>query len=265
MAQSVSAKREKNDADTRAAPAEGQSFADLFHRTQHKQSVCMLAILSWVAACDGRIPRREQELLDKISEAVDDPQELGVIEAAVRQPQGRDLEVACRYLKRNLDRGGRKLLVQLAVTMAIQDGYLTVTENLVLQFIADLMGFSPRGLGKLFEQIARRPFPQAGDPSSIKWWLERTAGKQARPANLSGSDSQDDLEPSAADEPMTYSIALRVMGLEPGATREAIHAAYRRLAKTRHPDRYAPLGSAAVATATEAFKRLHEAYAILSA
>ena len=38
-----------------------------------------------------------------------------------------------------------------------------------------------------------------------------------------------------------------------------------RLAKVRHPDRFARLGPAAVATATIAFERLREAYAVLSA
>lgn len=241
-----------------------RSFADVFRSTKHKQGVCILAILSWVAACDGKIAPKEQTLLDRISEAVDDAEELAVVEGAARRAHPRDLELACRYLKHNLDRGGKKLLAQLAVTMAIQDGYLTVSENLVLQFMADLLGLSPRGFGKLFEQIAHRPFPRAGDPSSLAWWQARESGEQARPDAFAAWDAGDGAEPLGAEEPMTHPVALRVMGLEEGASRDAIHATYRRLAKSRHPDRFAPLGPAAVATATEAFKRLHEAYAILS-
>jgi DnaJ like chaperone protein len=162
-------------------------------------------------------------------------------------------------------------MLGLAVTMAVRDGRLTVGENLVLQFLADLLGASPRAFAKLFRQTTHRPFPVAGDPSSVDWWRRREAGEQAEPAPDDwGSDRPsaldgDDDEPPAADGPMTRERALAVLGLGRRASAADAHAAYRRLAKVRHPDRFAPLGPAAVATATVAFERLRKAYATLSA
>ena len=63
---------------------------------------------------------------------------------------------------------------------------------------------------------------------------------------------------------MTREAALRMFGLDGNASKVAIHDAYRRLAKARHPDRYARLGPAAQATATVAFQRVQAAYAALS-
>lgn len=240
------------------------SFAAIFERTRHQQSVCTLAILSWVASCDGRIAPREQALLGKIAESVDDVEDLAAIEAAVRLHRADDLAIACRYLKSNLDRGGKRLLVQLAITMAIADGSLSVGENHLLQFLADVLGVRPRAFSKLFQQITHRPFPQAGDPSSPDWWRQREAGQAATPVADSAIAADNTQEENESDAGMTRLVALHVMGLEEGATREKIHAAYRRLAKARHPDRFAPLGPAAVMTATEAFKRLHDAYSVLA-
>ena len=42
--------------------------------------------------------------------------------------------------------------------------------------------------------------------------------------------------PPAPDGPMTRSEALAVLGLEEGATAEAIRAAHRRLMRSAHPD-----------------------------
>ena len=238
------------------------TFADVFHATRNKQAVSILAVLTWIAGCDARIGPQEQALLDKVSEAVDDAAELAAVEAAMREPSARDLELACRYLKSNLDRGGKKLLAQLAVTMAVQDGVLTVSENFVLQFLADLLGLSPRQFARVFEQIAHRPFPLPGDPSSIEWWKQRESGQPAVPREFISGGAEED---PPADEQMTRIVALRVLGLDEGASKDVIHKAYRRLAKTRHPDRFAPLGPAAVATASEAFRRLHEAYELLTA
>jgi uncharacterized tellurite resistance protein B-like protein len=239
------------------------SFADVFRSTQNKQSVCILALLTWVAGCDGQIKPREQALLDQIAQAIDDAAELASVEAAMRQPSAADLELACRHLKNNLDRISRKLLAQLAVTIVTADGHLTVGENLLLQFLSDLLGLSPRQFARLFEQIAHRPFPLPGDVSSIEWWRQRESGRPSVPSDVISSAGQDDA--TAADEPMTRATALRVLGLENQASPDAVHKAYRKLARTRHPDRFAPLGAAAVATASEAFKRLHEAYQLLSA
>jgi len=244
------------------AGAEATSFANVFRASEQKQSVCLLAVLTWVAACDGKIGSDEQEMLNKVAEAVDDKNDLAIIEARMRAPSASDLELACRYLKNHLDRGGKKLLAQLAVTVATQDGHLTISENLVLQFLADLLGLSPRQFSKLYQQIAHQPFPLPGDPSSIEWWRRRESGEPLHPKEVIAADEEPG---TAADEPMTRTIALRILGLEIDASRETVHKAYRRLAKTRHPDRFAKLGPAAVATATEAFRRLHEAYQVLSA
>ena len=241
-------------------------FARIFNATRHRQSVSILAVLSWIAACDGHISPGEQALLNTVAAAIDDPEELAVVEAAARAGRVEDLELACRFLKYNLDRGGKRLLAQLAITMAIQDGAISVGENYAMQFLADLLGLRPRAIAKLFQQMAHRPFPRAGDPSSPDWWTARESGQQAAPESIASLDDGAPAEPDEpADETMTRRIALSVMGLEEGVSRETVHSAYRRLAKARHPDRFSPLGPAAVATASEAFKRLHEAYAVLSA
>jgi DnaJ-domain-containing protein 1 len=238
------------------------SFSQIYYSTKHRQGVCILAMLTWVASCDGRIHPKQQLLLDRLAEAVDDVEDLSAVEAAARLHRVEDLTLACRFLKENFDRGGKRLLAQLAVTMAIQDGFLSVGENHLLQFLSDLLGLRPRVFGKLFQQIAHRPFPQPGDPSSPQWWERREMGGAAATTPLVGMDDGDSEDDSVG--PMTRITAFRVLGLDDGANTDSVHKAYRHLAKVRHPDRFSPLGPAAVASAAEAFKRLHEAYAVLS-
>jgi DnaJ-domain-containing protein 1 len=152
--------------------------------------------------------------------------------------------------------------------MAIQDGRLTVGENLVLQFLADLLAISPRAFSRLFQQIARRPFPVAGDPSDPSWWKRREAGLEAEePPDSWGvpRTSRDSIEPPAAPPAMTREEALSVLGLEEPIVAASVHAAYRKLAKKRHPDRFAPLGQAAVASATFMFERLQQAQQVVLA
>ena len=239
-------------------------FRELFRAAHHRQNLCILAVLAWVASCDGRIAPREEQLLRAIAAGLDGFGDLSEVIAAVRPGREEDLELACRHIRNQLDRGGKRLLAQLAITMAIEDGYLTVGENHVLQFLADLLGLPARRFAKLFEQVTHRPFPLPGDPSSPQWWALREAGVRPQPTQTDWL--RDDDPGGTSDEPevMTRSLALRVLGLDEGAGADAIHRAYRRLAKTRHPDRFAKLGDAAVAAATAAFERVHEAYQLLT-
>jgi DnaJ-class molecular chaperone len=64
---------------------------------------------------------------------------------------------------------------------------------------------------------------------------------------------------------MTRAQALQLLALHEDASAEEIHSAYRRMAKARHPDRFARLGPAAQASATAAFVLVNEAYEVLSA
>jgi len=56
-------------------------------------------------------------------------------------------------------------------------------------------------------------------------WQERTSRDDANRASR-----------SSGSEPMTKEEAYQILGLEPGASREEIHQAYRRLIKGVHPD-----------------------------
>jgi DnaJ-domain-containing protein 1 len=247
-------------------PAE-PGFRELFRGSKNRQGLCVLTIMAWIASCDGHISRREHELLSSVAEAdEDDADELSAAMDVAQGGRAEDLEVACRYIRSEMSRGAKRLLAQLAITMAVQDGRLTVSENLVLQFLADLLGLSPRAFNKLFEKTAGRPFPQAGDPSSPEWWARREAGLEAAPPAdgwAVGSATRSAPE-RAMPVAMTRDEAWSVLGLDAGAPPDAVRVAYRRLAKKRHPDRFARLGSAAVATATVAFERLREAYELLS-
>jgi DnaJ-domain-containing protein 1 len=253
---------------TQTATSPASSFREMFRAAHDRQDLCLLAILAWIASCDGVIAPQERELLDDIAAGLPDLPSVGAVIDAIAASRVDDLELACRHVRNRMDRGGKRLLLQLAITMAVQDGYLTVGENWVLQFLADLLGVSPRKFARLFQEMTHRPFPSAGDPSSIHWWHDREAGIPAQASPEARALTDTDRTGSEAREPaerMTREVALRVLGLDETASLEAVHRAYRRLAKFRHPDRFAKLGPAAVSAATSAFERVREAYELLSA
>ena len=247
------------------------TLQSLFRAAEHRQNLCVLTLLTWVASCDGSIADDELALLQNVAASVTGGQDVlhGAVEVG-RLARPEDLELACRYLRNHFRRPDRPLLVQLFVSMAAEDGRITVAENHVLRFLADLLGIPAKKFAAMFESLTHRPFPEVGDVSSLEWWRRRESGGQAAaPADNWGAARSDGQAAEAPQAPaptdgINRAVALRMFGLEEGASRDAIQSAYRRLAKARHPDRYARLGPAAQATAEAAFRRVKEAYTVLS-
>lgn len=250
-------------------------FLTLFWRSPDRANLCTLTLLAWLAASDGGIAPAEQALLRRFAVA-GNAGEIDLILQVALTGDVEDLEVVCRYAMSKLSRRKQRLLAQLAVMIAAADGKITVGENYAMQFLADLLGISPRAFARLFQQVTHRPYPEAGDPSGIEWWHQREAGVQAEPAfdlppspkidatQSTSSRAERSAPPSAqANAEMTHTQARTILGISENATLNDIRSAFRRLAKVRHPDRFAKLGPSAVAVASESFKQLDAAYTML--
>ena len=235
------------------------NFANIFWHARDRGDLCTLTLLAWLSACDGSIAPKEEAFLRRIACAAKGvPIPVDLILELAREATLDDLEIACRYAVNRFSRSQKQQLARLAITLTAQDGTITVGENYALQFLADLLGIAPRPFAKLFQEITHRPYPEPGDPSSVDWWHRRQSGQQAQPAF--------EPEPEAMpldNSTMTRARALALLNLTGSPTPDAIHTAFRRLAKQRHPDRFAKLGATAIAAATESFQQLESAYAFL--
>ena len=83
------------------------------------------------------------------------------------------------------------------------------------------------------------------------------AGQQQQSGHQEGAH-QDEPSSSAPKSPYT------VLEVSPGASREEIHAAYRRLANQYHPDKVAHLGPEFQELAEQRFKEIQQAYQTLT-
>jgi hypothetical protein len=70
----------------------------------------------------------------------------------------------------------------------------------------------------------------------LETYLDRRFGDSWRADDTAGSDEGDADKQTAAGGPLTESEALDILGLEPGATRQEIIQAHRRMMQKLHPD-----------------------------
>ena len=237
------------------------SLRELLKRTHNRMGLCSLTILGWIAASDGRVSGDEHGDLVRIASAHGLPHMTTVIVALAEVARDADIQIASEYLRDHLEGVNRGLFLDLAICMAIRDGLLATPENYILQYLADLLGFSRRALGKQYWKATNRRFPDPADTSSASWW-EQTEARQQQQERERSRDSKGRTGRTAPSSSKRQQ-ALRTLGLEEGATRGEIKKAYRRLSMVHHPDRFQSLGKEAVEAATITFRRIKDAYDLL--
>src|SRR2546421_4019248 len=123
MSQSEVADQSTESAETgKGAP----TLHAMFGTTKDRQDLCLLMILAWIACCDGEVAPREMALMRQWAAGSSGGEGLLAVVDVAKAGRVEDLELACRYLGSHMDRGEKRLLAELAVTMAVEDGHVTV-------------------------------------------------------------------------------------------------------------------------------------------
>lgn len=242
--------------------SERLTLRQLFRSTGNPIGLSILTVLVWLAWVDGSVSEVELEELQRIGPSAGDFDVRGLV-ALFENSTFEGLLLACEILQDSLDRKGARLLLQLAIGMAVRDRYLRFSENHALRFLADLVKVRPGELAAIFAEVTGREFPAPGDPSSRAWWEEAKRQSKGRHRARDEQESSGPRTRSGSGS-MTRRRAVAILGLDEGWTTEEAKAAFRRLSRVHHPDRFHSLGPEAVEAASLTFRRIRSAYEYLS-
>jgi DnaJ-domain-containing protein 1 len=239
----------------------------LFDYSGNEVGVSTILILALVMTADEEEDSQEKTLLDRIA-ATSGLEDIVVedILLLVRRRDTASIEEACRVLRNQFNAKGRRRFLELCISMVAADGYVTIPEQHVLRFLADLFYIVPQRLQGLYQSVVGTGLPPLGDPSSPDWWAQRTNEADNRSQDQKNrkdkSRSRQTRSQTASDDgiPPKDQQAYDILGLDPEASQSEIKEAYRRLAKKHHPDRYQQAGEEAVNAANERFRQIKRAY-----
>jgi DnaJ like chaperone protein len=230
-------------------------------------SLSVVLVLAWIAAADGQIAGEEEQSLRDIARSHDTAHEVDLILDAARGGHVADLQLACEVIS-DIGASQRRLFLQMAIGVALEDGYLVTAENHILRFLADLLKLGEDGLNDAFREMTGRSFPEPSDASRAAWWRSREETARSheessrhRSSGSTGSaGDRTDRGPTSEGVHLQRLRDLATLGLDEHATPEEIKTAYRRMAHVHHPDKYSSLGEEAVAAAEHTFRRILAAY-----
>ncbi|MGH8502545.1 MAG: DnaJ domain-containing protein [Gammaproteobacteria bacterium] len=246
---------------TKTNASDFSSFEVLLLRSNNELGTSVLLILAWLAASDGSIDQSEANKLAQISEASKHGHDIQPILRLAKERDLDALQLAAEIVQKHFRGEKGKLFMEMAVGMAIEDGYLLPSENYILRFLADLLGLSSAELNAAFTEVTDRDMPDPSDPSEADYWKAREENSQRQSRSGSGSSHHH----ASAPRSEKAIRAFATLGLEYGASTDEVKRAYRHLAQVHHPDRFSPLGDESVAVATSTFQRIKAAYDYLMA
>lgn len=224
----------------------------LLAKSEHAVDICVVFALLWIAAGDGVLKSEKQSFIQqKLPAAGDAISTKQLLEIITSNDTDSFIKVFS-VLAKQLSEPEKHFLLELAIGVAAADGELSTTENHILRFFADLLGFDALRLKVLFKIISGRELVEPGDPSSLRWWRQQITGTDG--AGRSGT---------VAESPLSREDACHLLGVPENASPEEIKKAYKRRMQNYHPDRYESLGSEAKKIAQQTFIRIREAYEVL--
>lgn len=238
---------------------EFSQFERLIIHGENELGISVLLILAWIATSDGSINESEARQLAEISVASKQGHSVKPLLNVVQNHDIDAIQLAAEIIAHHFRGEKANLFLEMAIGIAISDGYLLPTENHILRFLADLLGVKKASLNGIFSQITGHNIPNPIDPSSAAYWRN---SEKTRSESGSRSDSSHD-EPKSPPRNNKATAAYAVLGLEHGASKEEIRKAYLRLAQVHHPDRFSSLGEESVAAATATFQKINDAYEYL--
>jgi DnaJ-domain-containing protein 1 len=211
-------------------------------------------ILAWIVVCDDP---PGQEKITALSNLLREWQLGSIIPTLLTVAKSicsRSIQLASEIVRVGATVDTADVIMNVSVALAAADNYLSISENLILRYLARLLPQS-HALPTRYRALTGSDLPPVGDPSSLAWWRERDEPKQRSRTRPNTGHTQ-----TLNNERLR---ALFVLGLDEKASEEDIRAAYRRLSQVHHPDKFHSLGPDAVKAATETFKRINAAFELL--
>ncbi len=220
-------------------------------------------LLTWLMKADGKTSTDELKILDDYLRQFGLEENRALIFKIVDDFDYDSIEFASEVLRRELTIEGKRLTMDLFLGMVVADGYITFTEMYVIEFIADLFGYSPEVLNQIFIEATGRPKLDHGNPSSKLWWENRN--KRSSYERNEKQEQEKNKQQSAYGNTTSLKRqqSFAILGLDVSATQKEIKDAFRLLSKIHHPDRFHKLGDEAKKSANKTYIRIKDAYEYL--
>ncbi|MEE3111981.1 MAG: DnaJ domain-containing protein, partial [Pseudomonadota bacterium] len=166
-------------------------FELLLLKSRSQVDTATLLLLGWVLVhrqhvSEGQRRRRVAQVTSQFRHG----HELGPVMSIAHSQDLHAIQLAAEVVRKECSKERSLSVMHQAITVATDDGDISLANHYILRFLADLLNVAPATLGTLFQELTGQPLRPPEDPSRDAYWQTHDPAYYAQKAQEEADAAQ---------------------------------------------------------------------------
>ena len=158
-------------------------FELLLLKSRSQVDTATLLLLAWVLVHRQHVSEgQRRRRLAQVTAQFRHGHELGPVISIARSQDLQAIQLAAEVVRKECGTERSLSVIHQAITVATDDGELSLANHYILRFLADLLSIAPMTLNTLFKELTGTPLATPEDPSRDAYWQAHDPDYHARKA-----------------------------------------------------------------------------------
>ena len=176
-------------------------FELLLLKSRSQVDTATLLLLAWVLVHRQHVSEgQRRRRLAQVTAQFRHGHELGPVMSIAHSQDLQAIQIAAEVVRKECATERSLSIIHQAISVATDDGELSLANHYILRFLADLLNISPVTLGMLFQELTGTPLAMPEDPSRDAYWQAHDPDYHARKAREAAAAEQQRHEANARAE-----------------------------------------------------------------
>lgn len=146
-------------------------FELLLLKSRSQVDTATLLLLGWVLVHRQHVSEgQRRRRLAQVTAQFRHGHELGPVMSIAHSQDLHAIQLAAEVVRKECSKERSLSVMHQAITVATDDGDISLANHYILRFLADLLNVTPTTLGTLFQELTGKPLRPPEDPSRDAYW-----------------------------------------------------------------------------------------------
>ncbi len=166
-------------------------FELLLLKSRSQVDTATLLLLGWVLVHRQHVSEgQRRRRLAQVTSQFRHGHELGPVMSIAHSQDLHAIQLAAEVVRKECSKERSLSVMHQAITVATDDGDISLANHYILRFLADLLNVAPATLGTLFQKLTGQPLRQPEDPSRDAYWQTHDPAYYAQKAQEEADAAQ---------------------------------------------------------------------------
>jgi len=166
-------------------------FELLLLKSRSQVDTATLLLLGWVLVHRQHVSEgQRRRRLAQVTAQFRHGHELGPVMSIAHSQDLHAIQLAAEVVRKECSKERSLSVMHQAITVATDDGDISLANHYILRFLADLLNVAPATLGTLFQELTGQPLRPPEDPSRDAYWQTHDPAYYAQKAQEEADAAQ---------------------------------------------------------------------------